>query len=44
MMRSTTAMTLLNAGNKVNVLPGETSAVINFRLLPGDSSLRWPST
>lgn len=38
MMRSTTAMTLLNAGNKVNVLPGEASAVINFRLLPGDSS------
>jgi carboxypeptidase PM20D1 len=38
MMRSTTAMTLLNAGNKFNVLPGQAEAVVNFRLLPGDTA------
>jgi carboxypeptidase PM20D1 len=38
MMRSTTAMTIFNAGNKANVLPGEAQAVVNFRLLPGDTS------
>ena len=38
MMRSTTAMTILTAGNKANVLPGEAQAVVNFRLLPGDTS------
>jgi carboxypeptidase PM20D1 len=38
MMRSTTAMTILKAGNKFNVLPGQAEAVVNFRLLPGDSS------
>ena len=38
MMRSTTAMTILNAGNKANVLPGQAEAVVNFRLLPGDSA------
>ena len=38
MMRSTTAMTILNAGNKFNVLPGQAEAVLNFRLLPGDSA------
>jgi carboxypeptidase PM20D1 len=37
MMRTTTAMTILNAGNKENVLPGVADAVINFRILPGDS-------
>ena len=37
MLRTTTALTMLNAGNKDNVLPGEASAVVNFRLLPGDS-------
>jgi carboxypeptidase PM20D1 len=38
MMRTTTAMTILNAGNKENVLPGVAQAVVNFRILPGDSS------
>ena len=38
MIRSTTAMTLLTAGNKFNVLPGQAEAVINFRLLPGDTA------
>lgn len=38
MMRTTTALTIVNAGNKYNVLPGEATAVVNFRLLPGDSS------
>ena len=37
MMRTTTAMTILNAGNKENVLPGRAEAVVNFRILPGDS-------
>lgn len=37
MMRTTTAMTILNAGNKENVLPGVADAVVNFRILPGDS-------
>ena len=38
MMRSTTAMTIINGGNKANVLPGQAEAVVNFRLLPGDTS------
>jgi len=38
MLRTTTAMTIFNAGNKENVLPGQAEAVVNFRLLPGDSS------
>ena len=38
MMRTTTAMTILSAGNKENVLPGRAEAVVNFRILPGDSS------
>jgi carboxypeptidase PM20D1 len=37
MMRTTTALTIVNAGNKENVLPGQADAVINFRILPGDS-------
>jgi carboxypeptidase PM20D1 len=37
MMRTTTAMTMLNAGIKENVLPGQAKAVVNFRILPGDS-------
>ena len=38
LMRTTTAMTILNAGNKENVLPGRAEAVVNFRILPGDSA------
>lgn len=37
MMRTTTAMTILNAGNKENVLPGRAEAIVNFRILPGDT-------
>jgi carboxypeptidase PM20D1 len=37
MLRTTTALTIVNAGNKENVLPGQADAVVNFRLLPGDT-------
>src|SRR6185369_4832053 len=37
MLRTTTALTIMNAGNKDNVLPGMAEATVNFRLLPGDT-------
>ena len=37
MLRTTTALTIVNAGNKDNVLPGRAEATVNYRLLPGDS-------
>ncbi len=37
MVRTTTAPTIIHAGIKDNVLPSEAYAVINFRLLPGDT-------
>jgi carboxypeptidase PM20D1 len=37
MVRTTTAPTILEAGVKENVLPSTARAVVNFRLLPGDS-------
>ena len=37
MLRTTTALTVVEAGNKDNVLPGRATATVNFRLLPGDS-------
>ncbi len=37
MLRTTTALTMVNAGNKENVLPGRAEATINFRILPGDT-------
>jgi carboxypeptidase PM20D1 len=37
-MRTTTALTVVNAGIAENVLPGRAAATVNFRLLPGDSS------
>ncbi len=37
MLRTTTALTVVRGGNKENVLPGEAVALVNFRLLPGDS-------
>jgi len=37
MLRTTTALTVVQAGNKDNVLPGHAEATVNFRLLPGDS-------
>jgi carboxypeptidase PM20D1 len=36
-MRTTTAPTIINGGIKDNVLPSVAEAVVNFRLLPGDS-------
>src|SRR3954453_23594406 len=36
-IRTTTALTIFNAGDKDNVLPGNASATVNFRLLPGDT-------
>ena len=40
MLRTTTALTVFNAGNKENVLPGRAEALVNFRLLPGDTQRR----
>jgi len=37
-MRTTTALTVLKAGQAENVLPGQATALVNFRLLPGDTS------
>ena len=37
LLRTTTALTIAQAGNKENVLPGQAEATINFRLLPGDT-------
>ncbi|MBO6577211.1 MAG: M20/M25/M40 family metallo-hydrolase [Rhodothermales bacterium] len=36
-IRTTMAFTMLDAGTKPNVLPDRARAVINFRLMPGDS-------
>lgn len=35
--RTTTALTVVQAGNKVNVVPAHAEAFVNFRLLPGDT-------
>ena len=37
MLRTTTAPTVLQAGVKENVLPSSARALVNFRILPGDS-------
>jgi carboxypeptidase PM20D1 len=37
-VRTTTAPTLFQAGVKDNILPSQAQAVVNFRILPGDSS------
>jgi len=37
LLRTTTAATMFEAGVKENVLPSSARAVVNFRLLPGDS-------
>ena len=36
LIRTTTAPTIINAGVKDNVLPSQASAVINFRIVPGE--------
>jgi carboxypeptidase PM20D1 len=38
MLRTTTAPTIFQSGVKDNVLPASARAVVNFRLLPGDST------
>ena len=38
LVRTTTAPTVIHAGIKDNVLPSEATALVNFRLLPGDST------
>ena len=37
MIRTTTAVTIFQAGTKDNVLPSRARAVVNFRISPGDS-------
>lgn len=37
MLRTTTALTILQAGNKDNVIPGQAEAVVNFRIMPGET-------
>lgn len=37
MMRDSIAPTMLNAGVRANVIPGEARAMLNIRLLPGDT-------
>jgi carboxypeptidase PM20D1 len=39
-IRTTTALTMINAGVKDNVLPHTAEAIVNMRLLPGDSIAR----
>jgi carboxypeptidase PM20D1 len=36
-VRTTTALTIFNAGDKDSVLPGNAEATVNFRLIPGDT-------
>jgi carboxypeptidase PM20D1 len=36
-LRTTTALTIVHAGNKDNVIPGQAEAVVNFRILPGQT-------
>jgi carboxypeptidase PM20D1 len=36
-IRTTTAVTIIKGGVKDNIIPGHAEAVVNFRLLPGDS-------
>ena len=37
MLRTTTALTIMQAGNKDNVMPGHVEATVNFRVMPGDT-------
>ncbi|ATL66861.1 M20/M25/M40 family metallo-hydrolase [Nocardia terpenica] len=37
MVRTTTAPTIIHGGVKANVLPQQAEAMVNFRILPGDS-------
>jgi carboxypeptidase PM20D1 len=37
LLRTTTAITVVSGGDKANVLPGRAEALVNFRILPGDT-------
>jgi carboxypeptidase PM20D1 len=37
MLRTTTALTIVHAGNKDNVIPGSAEATVNFRIMPGET-------
>jgi carboxypeptidase PM20D1 len=37
LLRTTTAITVVRGGDKENVLPGAAEALVNFRLLPGET-------
>jgi len=37
LLRTTTAITVVSGGNKENVLPGTAAALVNFRIVPGDT-------
>ncbi|WP_372371190.1 M20 family peptidase [Candidatus Uabimicrobium sp. HlEnr_7] len=37
LLRTTTAVTVIQAGQKNNVLPSHARAVVNFRIIPGDT-------
>jgi len=37
-LRTTTAVTIVDGGTKDNVLPAKAEAVVNFRILPGDTA------
>lgn len=39
MLRTTTALTVMRAGDAENVLPGNAEAIVNYRLAPGDTLL-----
>jgi carboxypeptidase PM20D1 len=39
LLRTTTALTVLRAGDAENVLPGQAWAIINYRTLPGNDSV-----
>ena len=38
LIRTTTAITVIHGGDKNNALPGQAEALIDFRLLPGDTA------
>jgi carboxypeptidase PM20D1 len=38
LVRTTTAPTIINAGIKDNVIPTKSEAIVNFRILPGETS------
>ena len=38
LLRTTTAITVIRGGDKDNVVPAEAEALVNFRLLPGETA------